>query len=74
MSSALVQFTRILLVDDHKLVCTGVRLLLESHPELAVVGEAYCRADALAMTAREQPDLIVLALQEYVRDTCENRS
>jgi two-component system, NarL family, nitrate/nitrite response regulator NarL len=62
MSSALVQSTRILLVDDHKLVCTGVRMLLESHPELEVVGEAYCRADALAMTTREQPDLIVLDL------------
>jgi len=60
MSSALVQSIRILLVDDHKLVCTGVRMLLESHPELEVVGEAYCRADALAMTTREQPDLIVL--------------
>jgi two-component system, NarL family, nitrate/nitrite response regulator NarL len=62
MSSALVQSIRILLVDDHKIVCTGVRMLLESHPGLEVVGEAYCRADALAMAAQEQPDLIVLDL------------
>lgn len=62
MSSTLVQSTRLLLVDDHQIVCTGVRMLLESHPGLEVVGEAYCRADALAMAAREQPDLIVFDL------------
>ena len=31
---------RIVLVDDHALVLAGLRMLVESHPGLAVVGEA----------------------------------
>ena len=62
MSSTNVQSTRILLVDDHKIVCAGVRMLLESQSGLEVVGEAYCRAAALAMTVQEQPDIVVLDL------------
>ncbi|MEY6568685.1 DNA-binding response regulator, partial [Streptomyces sp. PGLac3x] len=32
--------TRILLADDHALVRRGVRLILDSEPDLTVVGEA----------------------------------
>ena len=53
---------RILLIDDHELVRTGLRMLLERRPEMVVVGEATNRADALAMAAREQPDIILLDL------------
>jgi DNA-binding NarL/FixJ family response regulator len=53
---------RILLVDDHALVRTGLRIALERHPHLAVVGEAGNRADALAMASRKQPDIILLDL------------
>jgi len=53
---------RILLVDDHELVRTGLRLALERHPHLAVVGEAGNRADALAIAGRERPDIILLDL------------
>jgi two-component system nitrate/nitrite response regulator NarL len=53
---------RILLVDDHELVRTGLRITLERHPHFAVVGEAGNRADALAITARERPDILLLDL------------
>jgi len=53
---------RILLVDDHELVRTGLRILLERHPQLAIVGEAGNRADALAIAARERPDILLLDL------------
>src|SRR6266496_4867108 len=53
---------RILLIDDHELVRTGLRIALERHPHLAVVGEAGNRADALAIAARERPDIILLDL------------
>jgi two-component system, NarL family, nitrate/nitrite response regulator NarL len=52
---------RLLIIDDHALVRTGLRLLLESHPGLAVVGEAGNRPDALA-AVREQPDIVLLDL------------
>src|SRR6266545_6303809 len=53
---------RILLVDDHELVRTGLRIALERHPHLAVVGEVGNRIDALAIAARDRPDIILLDL------------
>src|SRR6266545_601649 len=53
---------RVLIVDDHELVRTGLRLLLERHPRMTVVGEAANRADVLAIAVREQPDIILLDL------------
>jgi DNA-binding NarL/FixJ family response regulator len=53
---------RVLLVDDHTVVRTGLRMLIESQPTMEVVGEAGNKADALAITAREQPDIILLDL------------
>jgi two-component system, NarL family, nitrate/nitrite response regulator NarL len=53
---------RVLIVDDHELVRTGLRLLLERHPSMTVVGEAANRADVLAIAVREQPDIILLDL------------
>jgi len=53
---------RVLLVDDHAVIRTGLRLLLENKPGLQVVGEAGNRLDALTVAAREHPDLILLDL------------
>ena len=52
----------VLLIDDHAVVRSGLRMVIESNPELKVVGEAGNRADALAIAAREQPDIILLDL------------
>src|SRR5215211_4505671 len=62
MPPASTKRIRILLVDDHELVRTGLRIALERHPHLAVVGEAGSRDDALAIAARERPDIILLDL------------
>jgi len=56
---------RVLLVDDHELIRTGLRLILERHPSMTVVGEAASRAEALAIAGREQPDIILLDLDLY---------
>ena len=61
MSSS-VQRIRILIVDDHVIVRAGLRMLIENHEGLTVVGEAGTGTDALAITAREQPDIILLDL------------
>jgi DNA-binding NarL/FixJ family response regulator len=53
---------RVLLVDDHAVVRAGLRMLIESQPGLSVVGEAAKRADALAIAAREHPNIILLDL------------
>jgi len=53
---------RILVVDDHKLVRQGLRMVIENRPDMAVVGEAGNRKEALEATAKEQPDIILLDL------------
>jgi DNA-binding NarL/FixJ family response regulator len=51
---------RILLVDDHVLVRQGMRLLLETDPDLSVVGEVATADEARAVAARERPSLVLL--------------
>lgn len=51
---------RILLADDHEMVRGGLRLVLESAPDLSVVAEAGDGAQALELGLREELDLAVL--------------
>jgi len=62
MSVASPSPIRILLVDDHALVRAALRLLIENHSGLQVVGEAANRGEALPNAAEKQPDVIVLDL------------
>jgi DNA-binding NarL/FixJ family response regulator len=51
---------RILLADDHELVRGGLKLVLESAPDLRVVAEAGDGAQALELALRDDFDLAVL--------------
>ena len=53
---------RLLLIDDHELVRTALRMLLEHNSQMVVVGEAASRDEALAIATREQPNIILLDL------------
>ena len=55
-----VESTRILLADDHALVRRGVRLILDSEPDLTVVAEAADGAEAVAKARTTRPDLAIL--------------
>jgi DNA-binding NarL/FixJ family response regulator len=57
-----IQAIRVLLIEDHSVVRAALRLLIESRQGLLVIGEAATQADALALAAREQPDIILLDL------------
>jgi len=52
----------IAIVDDHKMVRDGIRMIVESKPGLKVVGEAGTKAEALALIERESPDIVLLDL------------
>ena len=54
---------RILLVGDHGIVRSGLRLLLDSQPSLKVVGEAGTHPATVGHVARERPDIILLDLE-----------
>ena len=51
---------RVLVADDHMIVRTGIRHVLESEPGFEVVGEAANGTEALSLTARLHPDVVVL--------------
>ncbi|MCC6677763.1 MAG: response regulator transcription factor [Phycisphaerales bacterium] len=52
----------ILIVDDHALVRSGLRLLISGQPDLQVIGEAGSLRDALDIAAKTQPQVICLDL------------
>jgi DNA-binding NarL/FixJ family response regulator len=51
---------RVFLVDDHEVVRLGVRQLLESEPDIEVVGEAGTAAQAVARAPAARPHVAVL--------------
>lgn len=52
----------LLIADDHTVLRSGLRMLLDAQDELTVIGEASSGAQVLALAESLQPDLIVLDL------------
>lgn len=55
--------SRILVVDDHPIVRAGIVGLLETEPDLTVVGEAASGEAALAAVADVRPDVVLMDLR-----------
>jgi len=54
---------RVLIADDHGIVRSGLRLLLERQPDIEVIAEASDGAEARDLAVRERPDLAILDLK-----------
>jgi DNA-binding NarL/FixJ family response regulator len=54
---------RILIADDQELARTGLRLVLRSHNDLAVVGEAADGQEACHMAQRLRPDVVLMDIR-----------
>jgi len=63
MDSHLKKPIRILIVDDHPVVCSGLASMLSSHEELEVGGSAASGARALSILEREIFDIMLLDLR-----------
>jgi two-component system response regulator NreC len=50
----------VLIVDDHAVVRAGIRMLLESDPELKIVGEGENGQDAVRLCKELSPDVILM--------------
>jgi DNA-binding NarL/FixJ family response regulator len=55
--------TRLVIVDDHVLMRQGLRALLQSVPEVAVVAESGTTGEAVAAVAGARPDVVVLDIR-----------
>ena len=53
---------RVVVVDDHAVVRSGIKLLLDSHEDIEVVGEAGNAKDAIFRVREQTPDVILLDL------------
>jgi len=53
---------RVLLIDDHAVLRSGLRLLLQTQPDFEVVGEAADGAQGLQEIRKIKPDLVILDL------------
>jgi DNA-binding NarL/FixJ family response regulator len=54
---------RLLIADDHPVVRDGLRAMLDTQPDIDVVGEAGTGAEALSMVRSLRPDLVLMDLQ-----------
>lgn len=62
---------RVLVVDDQALIRSGLRLILESEPGLAVIGEGGDGREAVEMAQRLRPDVILMDVRMPVMDGIE---
>lgn len=63
-----VEPLRVLIADDHPVFRGGLRALLATDPTIEVVAEAADGAEAIALTAREKPGVVLMDLHMPDRD------
>lgn len=51
---------RILIADDHKIVCDGLKALLTVQPEMEVVAQASNGREAVKLAIKLRPDIIIM--------------
>ncbi|WP_214412445.1 response regulator [Sphaerisporangium fuscum] len=54
---------RVVVADDHELVRTGFRMILNAHPDIEAVGEAADGAEAVSVAHRLRPDVVLMDIR-----------
>jgi DNA-binding NarL/FixJ family response regulator len=58
----------VVVVDDQAIVRAGFRLLINSEPDLTVLGEAADGAEAVAVTRKTSPDVVLMDIRMPIMD------
>lgn len=58
-----MKLLRILIADDHPLFRDGIRMLLETMPDMEVVGEATSGEETTSLAASLRPDIILMDIK-----------
>lgn len=58
----MTEFIRIIIADDHTVLRSGLRMLLNNQANLQVVAEASTGTQALQLASQHQPDVLILDL------------
>jgi DNA-binding NarL/FixJ family response regulator len=58
----------VVIADDQQLVCAGFRLIIDGEPDMTVVGEAHDGLQALDLTRRRAPNVVMLDIRMPVMD------
>ena len=61
----------VLVADDHKIVRLGLAALLETEPDLALVGEAENGVQAIRLALEQKPDVVIMDLMMPKKDGVE---
>ncbi len=61
----------IVLADDQGMVRTGFRMVLDAQPDMEVVGEAADGAEAVTLTTRLRPEIVLMDIRMPVMDGLE---
>ncbi len=59
---------RVLVADDHPIFRDGLRKLLESEPDVAIVGEASSGSECIQLLSKLKPDILLLDLRMPDKD------
>jgi DNA-binding NarL/FixJ family response regulator len=62
---------RVLVADDHDLVRTGLKMILDAQPDIDVVGEAADGRDAVALARQLRPDVCLFDIRMPALDGIE---
>ena len=60
MTGAMGEPIRVVVVDDQQMVRAGFRMVIDSQPDLTVVGEAGTGDDAVRLLARTPADVVLM--------------
>ena len=54
---------RVLVVDDHELVRSGITRMLADNPDIEVIGEASSGEDAIDSVRKDSPDIVLMDIR-----------